>query len=891
MRLFFLSLFISTVSIAQTYNAYSLEEAISNKKTVTSITFSNLKEFKLSIELTEMPNLEELVFSGVSLKTLPEFISEIKSLKRIDLSNNPEMDINQVCKVIGELNLTSVSFEDCKLPFLPFQIGYIKSLKYLNVSNNYIKKLPATLVNLDNLENLNMAMNYLDSIHCPINSLPKLKVLDLSFNKNVVIDHLITSSIDFPSLNEIKVVGVKHFPSTLNKRTGKLDKLDLSMTDFEDIKQLTVDSFQVDHVIANDCEKLNYNFLCKSLERSGVKKLEIADKNMANLPKGIHRMKLLEELTVGNSSINYVPSLNNHKKLKRITVNSRELKTIYNSVKSLPNLEYLDIKKTGVNAKEVVRLIDQFPHAEIVYNPQKIGTPIRFPDFLKDIDFKAPFENLIKPFESFKFDSKSQHEMELVSGTKVSIPSNSFQTKKNKPYNGGVVFEIKEIKTSLEIFASGLPMVYDSSDVFGFESGGMYVMKAKTVNGKDLSLRENKLISVNTELPDDNGGFQTYQLNDGNKWVNNGINPNYIIPGEYLNNNNFESNLFRNSLPVAPKLLHDGISLEIWETDITKGYNLRIKGRNGLSFKKATNNGESISLEHFSKFSNQSWIIIDPERDAKVKKLKKSKSIKIVDKLSFKKNPKYCFDNIIEVSLTPQVAKDNFLLKIITETEVLELEIIQELSNLGPKSSKNKISKQWNLFKKQELKRKELNTDILLAWENEMSNYQSRIQNAYSDSVFKADKPEEYAAKKKRNYNYKLYENQVLRRVANLGYFQFTNLVACNIDRLNSELISKGNKTFFKSIDSNGDDLLMESVTVMSTVMARTMTYTSNMVYLFNNSKTVIVGKTLSGDLAYMNTTTVNKITKRKDGKSIFQFKVVKPTDISLNDLQKLILQ
>ena len=136
-----------------------------------------------------------------------------------------------------------------------------------------------------------------------------------------------------------------------------------------------------------------------------------------------------------------------------------------------------------------------------------------------------------------------------------------------------------------------------------------------------------------------------------------------------------------------------------------------------------------------------------------------------------------------------------------------------------------------------------------------------------------------------------MYKSQVLSRVANSGDFQFTNLVACNIDRLNSELISKGNKTFFKSIDSNGDDLLMESVTVMSTVMARTMTYTSNMVYLFNNSKTVIVGKTLSGDLAYMNTTTVNKITKRKDGKSIFQFKVVKPTDISLNDLQKLILQ
>ena len=139
MKLFFLSLLLTTATIAQTYNAYSLEDAIINKKRVTSITFSNPKELKLSIELTEMPNLEALVLSGVSLKILPKFLSKIKSLKRIDLSNNPGIDINQVCEVIGGLNLTSVSFENCKLPFLPFQIGDIKSLQQLNVSNNYIK--------------------------------------------------------------------------------------------------------------------------------------------------------------------------------------------------------------------------------------------------------------------------------------------------------------------------------------------------------------------------------------------------------------------------------------------------------------------------------------------------------------------------------------------------------------------------------------------------------------------------------------------------------------------------------------------------------------------------------------------------------------------------------
>jgi Leucine-rich repeat (LRR) protein len=889
MRLFLLSLFISTATIAQTYNAFSIGEAIDNKETVTSIKVNNPKDYKLSLELTKMPKLEELDLSGLSIQTLPEFISQIKTLKRINLSNNPGLDINQIFGVLSKLQLTSLSLEGCKLPFLPFQIGDIKTLTQLNLSNNYIKLLPSTLIELENLEYLNLAMNYLDSIYAPINSLRNLKVLDLSFNENAVIDHLILSEIDFPALDEIKLVGVKHFPSTLNNRRGKLGKIDLSMTDFKDIKQLTVDSFQVDYVIANDCKKLDYDFLCKSLERSGVKMLELADKDMVNLPKGIHRMKSLEELTVGKSAINYVPSLNNHKKLKKITVNSNELNTIYSSVKSLPNLEYLNIKKTGVDADEVIKLIDRFPHAEIVYNSQKIGKPVVFPDYLKDLDFKAPFKNLIRSFEAFKINSKSKRKIKLASGTNVTIEPNSFQTKNNKPYNGEVVFEIKEIKSSLEIFISGLPMVYDSSAVYGFESGGMYVMKATTASGKELSLRDNKFINVNTVLPDDNGGFETYELNDKNKWVNNGLVPNTTTPGQLM----YRANplTYQNTGLVEPKLLHDGVALEIWKTKVTKGYNLVIKGSNGVDFKRAVNSGESISLSHFSKLSNQTWIIIDPEGKAKIKRMIKSKNIKKIHRVSYSKNPKYIFDNIIKVTLIPQVAKDNFLLKIVTETEVLELEIIQELSNVGPKSSKRKISKQWKRFKKQEKKREELNVKLRMAWENSMKNYQKRFKKAYSDSVFKANNPEEYAAKEQASFDYNVYQNSLLSNVVNTGDFKFTGLLACNIDRLNSELLANGKQTFYKPVDSRGEALELESVTVMSTVLGRTMTYTGDMVYLFDKSKTIIMGKTLSGDLAYMNASTVKEVKKGKDGKSIFKFKVINPRETSLEKLQKLTLQ
>lgn len=47
----------------------------------------------------------------------------------------------------------------------------------------------------------------------------------------------------------------------------------------------------MDHVIAKNCEKLDFDFACKTLQKSGVKKLELADEKMENIPIGIRRMK------------------------------------------------------------------------------------------------------------------------------------------------------------------------------------------------------------------------------------------------------------------------------------------------------------------------------------------------------------------------------------------------------------------------------------------------------------------------------------------------------------------------------------------------------------------------------------------------------------------------
>ena len=59
----------------------------------------------------------------------------------------------------------------------------------------------------------------------------------------------------------------------------------------------------------------------------------------------------------------------------------------------------------------------------------------------------------------------------------------------------------------MDIYLSGLPMVYDSSALYGFESGGMYDLKAKTPAGENLALKSDKPLVINNWF---NGGNYAY---------------------------------------------------------------------------------------------------------------------------------------------------------------------------------------------------------------------------------------------------------------------------------------------------------------------------------------------------------------------------------------------
>jgi Leucine-rich repeat (LRR) protein len=83
--------------------------------------------------ICELSQLEELVLVMNGLERVPECLSQIPTLKRLDLSDNIEISIENVCKISS---LEELSLNGCALKQLPREIANLKNLKKIGLSNN-----------------------------------------------------------------------------------------------------------------------------------------------------------------------------------------------------------------------------------------------------------------------------------------------------------------------------------------------------------------------------------------------------------------------------------------------------------------------------------------------------------------------------------------------------------------------------------------------------------------------------------------------------------------------------------------------------------------------------------------------------------------------------------
>ena len=178
----------------------TLPESISNLK---SLTYLNLKDNQLMTLSESISNLKSL--TGLSLvynqlTTLPESIGNLNSLKTLLLGINKLMTLPES---IGNLSsLQTLSLSDNKLTTLPQSIGNLSSLQTLSLNDNKLTTLPESITKLTSLQILYLRNNKLTTLPKSIGKLKSLKTLLLGSNK------LTTLPKSIGKLKSLKTLGL-----------------------------------------------------------------------------------------------------------------------------------------------------------------------------------------------------------------------------------------------------------------------------------------------------------------------------------------------------------------------------------------------------------------------------------------------------------------------------------------------------------------------------------------------------------------------------------------------------------------------------------------------------------------------------------------------------------
>lgn len=141
-----------------------------------------LNQFLEFVQSGDLKYTKHINLDGWHLKSFPESILELKSLKTLSLSHNL---LSSLPESIGDLDtLEKLYLNDNQLNLLPESIGNLKSLQILNLKSNNLISLPESIGNLISLKELNLHYNQLRTLPESIGNLNSLKKLFL-FNNNL----------------------------------------------------------------------------------------------------------------------------------------------------------------------------------------------------------------------------------------------------------------------------------------------------------------------------------------------------------------------------------------------------------------------------------------------------------------------------------------------------------------------------------------------------------------------------------------------------------------------------------------------------------------------------------------------------------------------------------
>lgn len=145
-----------------------------------------ISKFNLkSIDQLTKPMLEslnEIQINNPELKTLPNGVVELTSLKKIDVSGSGIKEFPDLSSISG---LEEINISNTNINYIPMYILQLKNLQSLDISNNNFSELPYEIGDMTGLRYLylnNNSLTYLPDSMTRLNNLFKLDISDNSFS-------------------------------------------------------------------------------------------------------------------------------------------------------------------------------------------------------------------------------------------------------------------------------------------------------------------------------------------------------------------------------------------------------------------------------------------------------------------------------------------------------------------------------------------------------------------------------------------------------------------------------------------------------------------------------------------------------------------------------------
>lgn len=134
-----------------------LPKEIVEYKNLHFINLSNNPELQLDSAfsvLATLPALKIIRLDSNHIEKLPENIKKLTALTHLSFVNNPQFNLNENCVVLaGMHSLTTLNFQHCAFTEIPATIASIKHLRNLRLSNNKINT-GASFTHLSKIEKL-----------------------------------------------------------------------------------------------------------------------------------------------------------------------------------------------------------------------------------------------------------------------------------------------------------------------------------------------------------------------------------------------------------------------------------------------------------------------------------------------------------------------------------------------------------------------------------------------------------------------------------------------------------------------------------------------------------------------------------------------------------------